>query len=118
MHAQPGRLCAACKTFTCLPPTSRLALLQALKERGVSYIVAPYEADAQMAYLALQGHVHAIITEDSDLLAYGCPRVCSFASMAPQRSSLLPAALSSATLYHALQQYHAHHAHLLAQHLP
>ena len=79
---QPGRLCAACESFTCLPP-SRLALLKALKERGVSYIVAPYEADAQMAYLALQGHVHAIITEDSDLLAYGCPRVRSFASMAP-----------------------------------
>jgi hypothetical protein len=36
--------------------------------------VAPYEADAQMAYLARNGAVHAVITEDSDLLAYGCPR--------------------------------------------
>ena len=38
-------------------------------------IVAPYEADAQMAFLAISGAVHAVITEDSDLLTYGCPRV-------------------------------------------
>ena len=50
---------------------------QALKERGVEFLVAPYEADAQMAYLALHGDVHAVITEDSDLLVYGCPRVGS-----------------------------------------
>lgn len=38
-------------------------------------MVAPYEADAQMSYLALRGDVHAVLTEDSDMLAYGCPRV-------------------------------------------
>jgi exonuclease 1 len=48
---------------------------QALKTESVEFIVAPYEADAQLAFLALNGHVHAVITEDSDLLAYGCPRV-------------------------------------------
>ncbi len=85
---------------------------QALKGAGVDFIVAPYEADAQMAYLALNGKVHAVriahgamtaadlcwqgslmqasspiptlhpdslapqvITEDSDMLPYGCPRV-------------------------------------------
>jgi len=37
--------------------------------------VAPYEADAQMAYLTLIGEAYAVITEDSDLLAYGCERV-------------------------------------------
>ena len=52
-----------------------LVTKQALKERGVEYLVAPYEADAQMAYLAINGDVHAVITEDSDLLVYGCPRV-------------------------------------------
>ena len=41
----------------------------------MEYLVAPYEADAQMAYLAINGDVHAVITEDSDLLVYGCPRV-------------------------------------------
>lgn len=54
---------------------SEQTLVQALKTAKVTYIVAPYEADAQMAFLALNGHVHAVITEDSDLLAYGCPRV-------------------------------------------
>ena len=33
-------------------------------------MVAPYEADAQMAYLAKQGIVDAIMTQDSDLLLY------------------------------------------------
>ena len=51
------------------------ACAQALRQAGVEYIVAPYEADAQMAWLALQGLVDAVITEDSDLLPYGCPRV-------------------------------------------
>jgi 5'-3' exonuclease len=35
---------------------------QALKGAGVEFIVAPYEADAQMAYLALNGKVHAVRT--------------------------------------------------------
>ena len=48
---------------------------QALKERGVEFVVAPYEADAQLAYLARSGAVHAVLTEDSDMLPYGCPRV-------------------------------------------
>ncbi len=42
----------------------------------MEYIVAPYEADAQMAFLALHGHVDLVITEDSDLIPYGCPQVC------------------------------------------
>lgn len=49
--------------------------LQALKQAGVPFIVAPYEADAQMAYMARNGIVDLVITEDSDLLAYGCPEV-------------------------------------------
>eukprot|EP00983_Pelagomonas_calceolata_P043904 1139079-Pelagomonas_calceolata.AAC.2 len=48
---------------------------KALKDVGVPFIVAPYEADAQMCYLSLIGEAHAVITEDSDLLAYGCERV-------------------------------------------
>ena len=37
--------------------------MQALKAAKVEYIVAPYEADAQMAYLALTGMVHAVRRE-------------------------------------------------------
>lgn len=39
------------------------------------YVVAPYEADAQMAYLERIGLVDGIITEDSDLLVFGCRNV-------------------------------------------
>jgi len=46
-----------------------------LKERGIEYIVAPYEADAQLAFLSLTKTVSGIISEDSDLLPYGCQMV-------------------------------------------
>ena len=42
---------------------------------GVEIIVAPYEADAQLAFLSRNGYVDAVISEDSDLLVYGCPEV-------------------------------------------
>jgi exonuclease-1 len=48
---------------------------QALKAEQVPYIVAPYEADAQLAYLEKEGIVDGIITEDSDLLVFGCRNV-------------------------------------------
>ena len=38
-------------------------------------MVAPYEADAQLAYLARIGLVDAVITEDSDLIAFGVREV-------------------------------------------
>jgi len=46
--------------------------IEALKLAGVKYVVAPYEADAQMYYLEHKGIVDAIISEDSDLLVFGC----------------------------------------------
>lgn len=61
--------------------TSSMAhqLIQVLKSENVEFIVAPYEADAQLAYLSSleleQGGIAAVITEDSDLLAYGCKAV-------------------------------------------
>jgi exonuclease-1 len=48
---------------------------QALKRENVEYVVAPYEADAQLAYLEKSGRASAILTEDSDLLVFGCQRV-------------------------------------------
>jgi exonuclease-1 len=49
--------------------------IQALRAEAVPYIVAPYEADAQLAYLERIGLVDGIITEDSDLLVFGCQTV-------------------------------------------
>ena len=46
-----------------------------MKQENVCYVVAPYEADAQMTFLAISKQVDAVITEDSDLIPFGCPRV-------------------------------------------
>ena len=50
-------------------------LVQECRRIGVECIVAPYEADAQLAYLEKEGIVDLVITEDSDLLVFGCKRV-------------------------------------------
>eukprot|EP00667_Euglena_gracilis_P008523 EG_transcript_8622 len=56
-------------------PEMACSLMQVLRSEGVEFLVAPYEADAQLAYLARTGYVTAVISEDSDLLAYQTPRV-------------------------------------------
>lgn len=56
-------------------PEMAYAVIQALKAAQIEYVVAPYEADAQLAYLEMKGIVDGIVTEDSDLLVFGCKRV-------------------------------------------
>ncbi|CAD8115963.1 unnamed protein product [Paramecium primaurelia] len=56
-------------------PQMASKLLEALRIRNIECIVAPYEADAQLAYLSLTEYVDVIITEDSDLIAYGARKV-------------------------------------------
>lgn len=41
----------------------------------VPYIVAPFEADAQLTYLFKTGVVDCVLTNDSDLIAYGVTRI-------------------------------------------
>lgn len=50
-------------------------LIQELKRHHIDFVVAPYEADAQMAFLDLIGEVAAIITEDSDMILFGCRKI-------------------------------------------
>ena len=45
-------------------------------ETDTQYIMAPYEADAQISLLMKEGHVDLVISEDSDPLAFGCAKVC------------------------------------------
>lgn len=54
---------------------TRIITSQALKAENIPYVVAPYEADAQLAYLERTGIVDGILTEDSDLLVFGCQNV-------------------------------------------
>ncbi|KAG1877067.1 PIN domain-like protein [Suillus tomentosus] len=76
--ASQGRHKEAREYFVkCIDVTPQMAyqLIKALRAENVPYVVAPYEADAQMAYLERVGLVDGIITEDSDLLVFGCRKV-------------------------------------------
>ncbi|TXT09168.1 hypothetical protein VHUM_02642 [Vanrija humicola] len=73
-----GRLKEARDCYTkCLDITPEMAyqLIKALRAEGVSYVVAPYEADAQLCFLEREGFVDGVVTEDSDLLVFGCKTV-------------------------------------------
>ncbi|KAF9171341.1 Rad2 nuclease [Mortierella sp. AD010] len=61
----------------CVDVTPKMAysVIQALEAAQVDFVVAPYEADAQLAYLEKRGLVDGIVTEDSDLLVFGCKKV-------------------------------------------
>ncbi|CAM0910547.1 unnamed protein product [Alopecurus aequalis] len=62
-----------------ITPSMAYQLIQILRSENIEFVVAPYEADAQLAYLATldadQGGIAAVITEDSDLIAYGCTAI-------------------------------------------
>jgi hypothetical protein len=78
VHWKAGRTQKAMECFqNCVDVTPDMAhqLIKELKKQNVEFIVAPYEADAQLAYLEKIGYIDAILTEDSDLLVFGCKRV-------------------------------------------
>lgn len=58
-----------------ITPDIAYRLIAELKRKGIDFIVAPYEADAQLAYLNRTGIADFIITEDSDLMAFGAKRM-------------------------------------------
>jgi len=43
-------------------------VIKLLDRENISYIISPFEADAQLAYLSLNGFVDVVISEDSDTL--------------------------------------------------
>ena len=50
-----------------------LCASQELKALGVEIVVAPFEADAELAYLSKTGYVGAVMSEDGDqLIMYKC----------------------------------------------
>ena len=42
-----------------------------LRNKEVEFIIAPYEADSQLAYLQLKSIIDTVATDDGDLLIYG-----------------------------------------------
>ncbi|KAJ2662981.1 Rad2 nuclease [Coemansia sp. RSA 1199] len=77
LWAQSKRSQAFGEFQKCLEATPRMAraVIDELKRGGFKYLVAPYEADAQLAYLERTGVVTAVVSEDSDLIAFGCRNV-------------------------------------------
>ncbi|KAL4921818.1 hypothetical protein BDW62DRAFT_173458 [Aspergillus aurantiobrunneus] len=58
-------------------PLMARELIEELKKMEIQYVVAPYEADAQLVYLEQHGFIDGIISEDSDLLVFGARRLLS-----------------------------------------
>jgi exonuclease-1 len=56
-------------------PTMARELIEELKRLDVPYVVAPFEADSQLAYLEQQGVISGVLSEDSDLLVFGVKRL-------------------------------------------
>ena len=56
-------------------PEMARELIDELKKINVQYVVSPYEADAQLAYLERKGIIQGMISEDSDLLVFGAKRL-------------------------------------------
>ncbi|KAM3960764.1 exonuclease tos [Aphomia sociella] len=52
-----------------------LSLIRECRRMNVDCVVAPYEADSQLAYLNINNIAHLVITEDSDLILFGCTKV-------------------------------------------
>ncbi|KKF96819.1 Exodeoxyribonuclease 1 [Ceratocystis platani] len=58
-----------------ISPEMARAVIDELKKQNISYVVAPYEADAQLVYLEKMGLIHGILSEDSDLLVFGAKKL-------------------------------------------
>jgi 5'-3' exonuclease len=50
-------------------------LIRILKQSSIAFMVAPYEADSQLAYMSINGYIDLIVTEDSDLVAHGAKAI-------------------------------------------
>ncbi|SCU80856.1 LAMI_0B03950g1_1 [Lachancea mirantina] len=58
-----------------ITPEMAKCIIEYCQVQHIPYIVAPFEADAQMVYLEQNGIVDGIISEDSDLLVFGCRKL-------------------------------------------
>ena len=51
------------------------AVINLLREEKIPFLVAPYEADGQLAYLSNNGLLDLIVSEDSDFIGHGVENV-------------------------------------------
>lgn len=72
---KPSQAFAELQKAIDVTPEMARHLIDELKKADVPYVVAPYEADAQLVYLERQGLISGIVSEDSDLLVFGAKRL-------------------------------------------
>lgn len=72
---KPAQAYAELQKAIDITPEMARQLIEELKRENIPYVVAPYEADAQLVYLERQGLISGIISEDSDLLVFGAKRL-------------------------------------------
>lgn len=58
-----------------ITPKMAYTLIKECRNMGIDCICAPYEADAQLAYLSMNNFCDAVITEDSDLVLFGAKNI-------------------------------------------
>lgn len=58
-----------------ITPEMAKCVIDYCKVNRIRYVVAPFEADSQMVYLEKHGLIDGIISEDSDLLIFGCRKL-------------------------------------------
>lgn len=51
------------------------SVLEFLKKNDIEFIISPYESDAQLTYLQRINYIDYILTEDSDLILFGCTNI-------------------------------------------
>jgi 5'-3' exonuclease len=57
---------------------------------GIEYVVANGEADELCARMVIDGMAYACLSEDTDLFAYGCPRILKYMSLMNHTVVLYP----------------------------
>lgn len=72
---KPSQAQAELQKAVDVTPEMARQLIEELKRHNVQYVVAPYEADAQLVFLERKGMVQGILSEDSDLLVFGAKRL-------------------------------------------
>mmetsp|Transcript_28321 Transcript_28321/g.35009 ORF Transcript_28321/g.35009 Transcript_28321/m.35009 type:complete len:565 (+) Transcript_28321:50-1744(+) len=52
-----------------------VSLLKCFREKRIPFLVAPYEADGQLAYFSKEGMIDLIVSEDSDFIGHGAKTI-------------------------------------------
>ena len=70
-------------------PELQEQLQERLTAEGFRWMVAPREADSQLAWLARSGRVEYVISEDSDMVILGCPNVLTVVDFCKGQTQLI-----------------------------